>query len=146
MRKLFIDTNIVIDLLAEREPFYEDAAKLFSLSDKNKIKLSVSSLTFANTNYLLQKTNSASTAKEILRKFKILTIVLSIDDKIIDLALNDSGFGDFEDAIQYYSAIENSQEIIITRNLKEFRTSKIPVMTASEFIKNIKTIMPATNK
>jgi predicted nucleic acid-binding protein len=135
MRKLFIDTNIVIDLLAEREPFYEDAAKLFSLSDKNKIKLSVSSLTFANTNYLLQKTNSASTAKEILRKFKILTVVLSIDDKIIDLALNDSGFGDFEDAIQYYSAIENNQEILITRNLKDFRTSKIPVMTASEFIK-----------
>lgn len=138
MRKLFIDTNIVIDLLAERKPFYEDAAKLFSLSDKNKIKLSVSSLTFANTNYILQKTNSASTAKEILRKFKILTTVLSLDDKIIDLALNDSGFGDFEDAIQYYSAIENSQEILITRNLKDFRTSKIPVMTASEFIKSLK--------
>lgn len=138
MRKLFIDTNIVIDLLAEREPFYEDVAKLFSLSDKNKIKLSVSSLTFANTNYLLQKTNSVSTAKEILRKFKILTTVLSLDDKIIDLALNDSGFRDFEDAIQYYSAIENSQEIIITRNLKDFRTSKIPVMTASEFIKTLK--------
>ena len=138
MRKLFIDTNIVIDLLAEREPFYEDAAKLFSLSDKNMIKLSVSSLTFANTNYLLQKTNSAPTAKEILRKFKILTTVLSLDDKIIDLALNDRGFRDFEDAIQYYSAIENSQEIIITRNLKDFKTSKIPVMTASAFIKTLK--------
>ncbi len=137
MRKLFIDTNIVIDLLAERDPFYEDAAKLFSLSDKNKVKLSVSSLTFANTNYLLQKTNSASTAKEILRKFKILTAVLSLNDKIIDLALNDNGFGDFEDAIQYYSAIENSQEILITRNLKDFKTSKIPVMTASEFIKTL---------
>ncbi|MEI7421586.1 MAG: PIN domain-containing protein [Prolixibacteraceae bacterium] len=138
MRKLFIDTNIVIDLLAEREPFYEDAAKLFSLSDKNMIKLSVSSLTFANTNYLLQKTNSAPTAKEILRKFKILTTVLSLDDKIIDLALNDRGFRDFEDAIQYYSAIENSQEILITRNLKDFKISKIPVMTASEFIKTLK--------
>ena len=138
MRKLFIDTNIVIDLLAEREPFYEDAAKLFSLADKNQIELSVSALTFANTNYLLQKSNSAPTAKEILRKFKILTVVLSIDDKTIDLALNDSGFVDFEDAIQYYSAIENSQEIIITRNLRDFRTSKIPVMTASEFIKTIK--------
>ena len=137
MRKLFIDTNIVIDLLAERDPFYEDAAKLFSLSDKNKVKLSVSSLTFANTNYLLQKTNSASTAKEILRKFKILTAVLSLNDKIIDLALNDNGFGDFEDAIQYYSAIENSQEILITRTLKDFKTSKIPVMTASEFIKTL---------
>ena len=137
MKRLLIDTNIVIDLLAIREPFYDDAAKLFSLADKNKIKLSVSSLTFANTNYILQKTNSALTAKEILRKFKILTIVLSLDDKIIDLALNDNEFRDFEDAIQYYSAIENSQDIIITRNLRDFKTSKLPVMTASEFIKTI---------
>ena len=138
MKKLFIDTNIVIDLLANREPFYEDSAKLFSLADKNKIKLSVSSLTFSNANYILQKTNSAAIAKEILRKFKILTIVLSLDDKIIDLALNDNGFRDFEDATQYYSAIENNQDIIITRNLRDFKTSKLPVMTASEFIKTMK--------
>jgi predicted nucleic acid-binding protein len=138
MKKLFIDTTIVIDLLAIREPFYEDVAKLFSLADKNKIKLSVSSLTFANTNYILQKSNPGSVAKEILRKFKILTVVLSLDDKIIDLSLNDNGFGDFEDAIQYYSAIENNQDIIITRNLRDFKTSKLPVMTASEFIKTLK--------
>jgi predicted nucleic acid-binding protein len=138
MKKLFIDTNIVIDLLANREPFYEDAAKLFSLADKNKVKLSLSSLTFANTNYILQKTNSASKTKEILRRFKILAVVLSIDDKIIDLALNDNEFVDFEDAIQYYSAIENNQDIIITRNLKDFTYSKLPVMTASEFLKTMK--------
>ena len=138
MKKLLVDTNIVIDLLAKREPFYDDAAKLFSLADKKKIKLSVSSLTFANTNYILQKSNPASLAKEILRKFKILATVLAVDDKIIDLALNDNEFVDFEDAIQYYSAIENSQDIIITRNLKDFKTSKLPVMTASEFIKTPK--------
>ena len=138
MKRLFLDTNIIIDLLAKREPFYEDAAKLFSLADKNKIKLSLSTLTFANTNYILQKTNSVSTTREILRKFKILISILTIDDKIIDLALNDNEFVDFEDAIQYYSAIENNQEIIITRNLKDFTSSKLPVMTASEFIKMIK--------
>jgi predicted nucleic acid-binding protein len=134
MKKLLIDTNIVIDLLAKREPFYEDAAKLFSLADKNRIKLSVSSLTCANTYDLLQKMNSALVAKEILRRFKILTEVLSLDDKIIDLALNDNGFIDFEDAIQYYSALENSQDVIITRNLRDFKSSKIPVLTATEFL------------
>ncbi|HBF87722.1 MAG TPA: PIN domain nuclease [Bacteroidales bacterium] len=138
MKKLFIDTNIVIDLLAKREPFYEDAAKLFSLADKNKCKLYLSTLTFANINYILQKTNSVTSTREILRKFKILISILSIDDKIIDLALNDNKFIDFEDAIQYYSAIENNQDIIITRNLKDFTHSKLPVMTASEFIKTIK--------
>lgn len=136
MKQLLIDTNIIIDLLAKREPFYEDAAKLFSLADKNMVRLSVSSLSFANTNYLLQKTYSSVVAKEILRKFKILTIVLSLDDKIIDLSLNDSGFSDFEDAIQYYSAIENSQDIIITRNLRDFKSSKIPVLTAGEFLRS----------
>jgi predicted nucleic acid-binding protein len=86
----------------------------------------------------LQKSNSALIAKEILRKFKILTIVLSVEDKIIDLALNDNGFVDFEDAIQYYTAIENNQDAIITRNLRDFKTSRLPVMTASEFIKTTK--------
>jgi predicted nucleic acid-binding protein len=138
MKKLLIDTNIVIDLLAKREPFYEEAAKLFSLADKNRLKLSVSTLTIANTNYLMQKMTSTLVAKEVLRKFKILTEVLSLDDKIIDLALNDSGFGDFEDAIQYYSAIENNQDMIITRNLKDFKNSKIPVLTANEFLATFK--------
>ena len=138
MKKLLIDTNIVIDLLAKREPFYEDAARLFSLADKNRLKLSVSILTIANTNYLLQKMTSAMVAKVVLRKFKILTEVLSLDDKIIDLALNDSGFGDFEDAIQYYSAIENNQDTIITRNLRDFKNSKIPVLTANEFLTTFK--------
>jgi predicted nucleic acid-binding protein len=78
--------------------------------------------------------NSALVAKEILRRFKILTEVLSLDDKIIDLALNDNGFSDFEDAIQYYSALENGQDIIITRNLKDFKSSKIPVLTATEYL------------
>ena len=138
MKKLFIDTNIVIDLLAKREPFYDDAAKLFSLADKNKVKLSISSLTFANTSYILQRANSASDVKEILRRFKILTLVLPLDDKIIELSLNDSDFTDFEDAIQYYSAIDSKQDIIITRNLKDFKASKLPVLTAGDFIRLLK--------
>jgi len=138
MRRILIDTNIVIDLLAIREPFYKDAAKLFSLADKNKAKLSISALSIANTNYVLLKSNTASEAREILRKFKILTTVLPLNDKIIDLSLNNDEFNDFEDAIQYYTAIENNLDIIITRNLKDFRKSQIPVMTASEYLKTIK--------
>ena len=72
MTNLFVDTNIVIDLLAKREPFYEAAAKLFSLADRGKVKLYVSSLTFANTNYILSKMNNSTLAREILTKFKVL--------------------------------------------------------------------------
>ena len=137
MSKLLVDTNIVLDLLAKREPFYESSAKLFSLADKKKITLSISSLTFANTNYVLTRLKTADKAREILRRFRVLVNVLSIDDKVIDLALNDLSFKDFEDGLQYYSAIENGQDIIITRDLSDFKESRIPVMTPEEYLISI---------
>jgi predicted nucleic acid-binding protein len=140
MKKLLIDTNIVIDLLAKREPYFFDSAGLFSLADKKEVKLSVSSLTFANTNYTLSKTKNLNETKTILRKLKLIVDVLPLDDKIIGLALNDTDFEDFEDGLQYFSAIENNQDIIITRNLKDFIKSKIPVMTADEYLASIKKV------
>lgn len=137
MSKLLIDTNIVLDLLAKREPFYKSAAQVFSLADKHKIKLTVSSLTFANTNYVLTRLKSAKEAREILRKFKILVKILSLNEKIVDLALNDEDFKDFEDGLQYYTALENNQDFIITRDLRDFKQAKIPVMTAEEFLTSI---------
>ncbi|MCP4314020.1 MAG: PIN domain-containing protein [Bacteroidetes bacterium] len=134
MSKLLIDTNIALDLLAKREPFYKSAAQVFSLADKHKIKLTVSSLTFANTNYILTRLKSAKEAREILRKFKILVKILSLNEKIVDLALNDEDFEDFEDGLQYYTAVENNQDIIITRDLRGFKQAKIPIMTAEEYL------------
>ena len=134
MSKLLIDTNIVLDLLAKREPFYKSAAQVFSLADKHKLKLTVSSLTFANTNYVLARLKSAKEAREILRKFKILVKILSLNEKIVDLALNDEDFKDFEDGLQYYTAIENNQDFIITRDLRDFKQAKIPVMTANDYL------------
>ena len=136
MKKLFLDTNIILDLLANRMPFYTEAAELFSLADKKEIKLSISSLCLADTHYILSKQNHDLEVRKILRKFKVLVNVLPLDDKIEDLALN-SEFRDFEDSIQYYTAIENDQDILITRNQQDFKDSKIPVMTAGEFIKSI---------
>lgn len=137
MSKILIDTNIVIDLLAKREPFYKSAAQLFSLADKQKLELSISSLTFANTNYVLSRLKSTQETREILRRFRVLIKVLQLNDKLIDLALNDTHFKDFEDGLQYYTAIENEQDIIITRDLKDFKESKIPVMTADEYLVSI---------
>lgn len=133
MRSLFVDTNIVLDLLSKRKPHYYDAAKLFSLADKQQIELAVSSLTFVNAHYILCKEMSDTKARAILRRFKILVKVLPLDDKIIDLSLN-ADFADFEDAIQYFTALESQLEIIITRNIKDFKLSEIPVMTAGEYL------------
>ena len=137
MKNLLLDTNIILDLLANRMPFYTEAAKLFSLADKKKLKLSISSLCLADVHYILSRQNPGIEVRSILRKFKVLVNVLPLDDKIVDLALN-SDFHDFEDAIQYYTAIENDQDIIITRNHPDFKESKLPVMTVGEFIKTLK--------
>jgi predicted nucleic acid-binding protein len=133
MDRLLADTNIVLDLLTRREGFYEEASILFSLADNDKVELFVSSLTFAHTYYILTRHTSDKEARKALRKLKVLVSVLPMDDKVIDLALN-SDFNDFEDAVEYYTAIENNLQCIITRNLKAFKLSKLPVMRASDYL------------
>jgi predicted nucleic acid-binding protein len=138
MTKLFVDTNIIIDLLARRDPFYDDSAELFSLADQKVIEISISSLTIANTSYTLLRQTDSKKAKEILRKLRLIVNILPLDDKIIGVALNDHSFNDFEDGLQYFTAIENNQDLIITRNLKDFKASKLPVMSARQFIETFK--------
>lgn len=133
MDKLFVDTNIVIDLLQKRKDFFEEAQELFTLADKRKVKLFISSLTIANTHFLLSKYYNPNDARKILAKLKVLVEVLPLDDKIIDLALT-SDLKDFEDAIQFFTTIENHTDIIITRNKKDFKKQHIPVLTAKEYL------------
>ena len=133
MEKLFVDTNIVLDLLQKREEFYREAQELFTLADKKKVKLYISSLTIANTHYLLSRHYNSNDARKILAKFKVLVEVLSLDHKIIDLALT-SDLKYFEDAVQYYTALENNMDLIITRNKRDFKKQSIPVLTAKEYI------------
>ncbi len=77
MQKVFADTDIILDLLSSREPFYIHAAKLFSAADKNEIKICVSPLAFTNLNYILSKQYSSDQAKKKLSKFKTLSICVS---------------------------------------------------------------------
>jgi len=135
MDRLLVDTNIVIDLLAKREKFLTEAQELFTLSDKKEVKLYVSSLTFANTHYILSQSLKIDDSRKILRKFKVLVEVLPMDDKIIDLSL-DSDFKDFEDALQNFAAVSNGDiDVIVTRNVKDFKKSEIAVLTPESFLK-----------
>jgi predicted nucleic acid-binding protein len=133
MENLLIDTNIIIDLLAKRKNFYPEAQELFTLADEQRVKLYISSLTFANTHYLLSKELNSNETRKVLIKFKLLVSILPLDDRILELALS-SDFNDFEDAIQYYTAIENKLDMIITRNKKDFKASELPVFTANEYL------------
>ena len=134
MEKVFVDTDIILDLLSNREPFYIHSANLFSAADKNEINVYVSSLSFANLNYILSKQYSADQARKKLMKFKTLVTVLSVSDKIIELALS-SDFKDFEDGIQYFTATENNISTLLTRNLRDFKSAQISVLTAEQFLK-----------
>ena len=132
-KRVFVDTDIIYDLLAKRDPFYLAAAQLFTLADEGKVQIYISALSIANLHYLISKQRTEEEAKEILRKFKVLVHVAPLNDKIIDLALN-SEFSDFEDAIQYYSALQNEIEVLLTRNLKDYKKAHITVLTAQDFI------------
>lgn len=135
MSKLFIDTNIVLDLMGSRQPWFQDAAALFSLADRGKIRLGVSSLTIVNTVYVLSKLDFTINARDVMAKFKILVEVLDLNDKIIELSLHDDSFPDFEDGLQYYSALEWEADVLISRNLRDFRNAALPVMTAGQYLK-----------
>ncbi len=135
MKKIFIDTNIMLDFLGERHPYYEPIAKIATLSDKGKLKMVVSPISFATVSYLLSKYENPKSAIEKMRKFKVISEISMIDEHIVDKALN-SSFADFEDALQYFSATASHCDIIITRNAKDFRKSLLPIMSADEFLES----------
>lgn len=137
-KRLFLDTNVILDLLGERDPFYDSIAKVASLADKEQLKIVVSPISFATLNYFLSKFESAKIAQEKLRKFKIICEICKLDEHIIEKGLN-SDFKDFEDALQYFCATDSDCDIIITRNGKDFKKSLLPVMTAKEYLQSIKT-------
>ena len=134
MIKVLIDTNIIIDLFAKREKFYLESLQIFSLADRNKVYLAISTLSIANTHYLLNDVMKTKNARATIRKFKVLVNVYPLNDKIIELALNDNSFKDFEDGIQYYTALESNCKAIITRNIKDFKNSSIPVFRPKEYL------------
>ena len=135
--KLFLDTNVMLDFLGEREPFYIPAAKIATLADIRKLTIIVSALSFATVSYFLTKYEGLKVTKDKLRKFKIISGICELDELIIEKGLN-SDFPDFEDSLQYFSALRTECDIIITRNGKDFKKSQIAVMTPDEFLNSLK--------
>jgi predicted nucleic acid-binding protein len=133
MTKIFVDTDVCIDLLSGRKPFNKTAEILFSQADNKKIKIYVSSISFSNIDYVLRSQYSSTHSRQVIGKFKTLVNVLAVDSKTIDLAIA-SDFQDFEDAIQYSCAIENNLTTLITRNIKDYKKASITVLTPETFL------------
>ncbi len=136
MSRIFLDTNVILDLLGERVPFFDSIAKVATLADQKKLTLIVSPLSFTTIDYVLNKYETSESVLNKLRKFKIICEVCEVNEETIDKALN-SSFKDFEDAVQYYTALQSNCSIIITRNGKDFKHSTIPIMTAEEYLSSI---------
>jgi len=135
--RVFLDTNIMLDLLGERIPHYQSAARVATLADRKEITMIVSALSFSTVYYILSKFESPELVREKLRKFLIISEISDVSSKVIEQGLN-SSFEDFEDALQYYCALNASSDVIISRNIKDFRSASIPVMTADEYMAMIK--------
>ena len=138
-KKVFVDSDVILDVLCKRIPHYQYSAQIFTLSDLKKINLYTTSLSFANVYYILRKAVGGEKAKCFLRKLRLLIKVLAAEEKETDLALN-SKFIDFEDALQYYTALNHKMEIILTRNIKDYKEKDIIVQTPEHFVKNYEKI------
>ena len=132
MKRIFIDTNVIIDVLMQREG-YLSSAKVLALSKEKENSLFVSVLTMANLAYILRKTLRGN---DFYNEMKKLSSLLNVADTTYDhfISALDLQAKDFEDALQYYCALSNQCEVIVTRNKKDFNFSSINVLTPEELL------------
>lgn len=133
MNKVFVDTDVILDLLARRIPHFHFSAVLFTFAEMKKLELYTTPLIIANTFYILRKQLGNDSAKNALRKLRILLHIIDSTESIIDKALN-SDFSDFEDAIQYYTALEYQIPVILTRNIRDYKKASIVVQTPESYL------------
>lgn len=131
--KLFLDTNIVLDLLQYREPWVHDTLVLFQLAKEKRVELIVTDLTFVNVVYIAGKNVDKKKLNETLIGLKKYLTIVPIGDACIEQALS-GDYADFEDAVQCFAAKREKVDYILSRDEKGFNMSEIPVMNVTEFL------------
>ena len=133
MKKVFLDTNVMIDIIGRREKFCTPSLKIMSLADRKILSVYVSAMSYATAGFILGKENKSMDIFAEFLKFSQITYAAPVDSQTISDSLK-SEFKDFEDAMQYYSALSVGADYIITRNKKDFTAAQIPVFEPQEFI------------
>lgn len=138
MKNVFLDTNVVIDFLAVRKDYVVDAARIMTLAFDGKIRVFASALTFATASYILARhhANSSEDIRSTISDFIKICNVTVVDGQSVSFATK-GVFDDFEDAMQYESAVRSGCDIIITRNEKDFDNSKLLILSPRDFLLNI---------
>ncbi len=131
--KIFIDSDIILDVATARKPFLENSRRVLLIVESGKALGMISSNSVTNIYYILRKLSSSEKAKYFIRSLVSYFSVIAVNPTNIIQAL-DSGFGDFEDAVQYYSALTYQCSYIVTRNIDDYKESDIPILEPKEFI------------
>lgn len=134
MKHIFLDTNVIIDFLAGREPFATDAAYLFDAAVAGTCKIYICALSFNNIWYVLSQTLKETRTIGLLKELEKMTIIAPITQEIIRQAL-DGKFKDFEDAVQYFCARDlGIIDALVTRNSRDFKNSELSIMSPAEAV------------
>ena len=131
--KLFLDTNVIIDVIASREPFVEDSRRILSLCEQGRAEGVMSALTLCTISYVLRKYAAPGTLRRQIRDLRNLIHPVDLTTQLLDRAVS-SAIVDFEDAVQYYSAVYCDADCIITRNARDFPQDGIPVLSPAAFL------------
>jgi predicted nucleic acid-binding protein len=134
MRSIFIDSDVLLDLILERYPFYEWALGIFFLIDKKEYYGCTSVHSLLNIHYIAKKAYGEKSARASIELLSGKLNIIREDVSIVEKAV-ESNFSDFEDAVQYFAAVSANVDVIITRNIKDYKQSAIPVLTAEQFLK-----------
>lgn len=132
--RILVDTNVIIDYLMVREPYYTAAEKLFNNCQTGGMTGYIAAHSISNLFFILRKNFTISDRRELLGGICNLLTVVSIDEKKIKSALNNQEFSDFEDCLQMECAKEVNADYIVTRNIDDFRTSEIRVILPQELV------------
>lgn len=132
MKKIFIDTNIIVDVLSDRKPYSSYSIPIFQKAEALKYQLYASSHSIATTHYLLKRYVSEEIIRDLLLKIMSKIQVIPVDEQILKTAFL-SKHKDFEDAIQIACALSiPKMDCIVTRNVKDFKLSTIPVYSPDQ--------------
>lgn len=133
MITVFFDTNIMIDVLGRREQFCHPSLQIMSLADRGILRICVSAMSYSTASFILSRDNKAMDIVAEFAKFAKITTATPVDSETIEESIR-SEFNDFEDAMQYFSALRQNIDYIITRNKKDFKAAQVPVFEPQEFI------------
>ncbi|MCE6987982.1 PIN domain-containing protein [Dyadobacter sp. CY323] len=135
MKRILIDTDVLLDFFLDRDPFSESAEKILSLCNLKQVTGCITPVIISNVYYLLRKIGNHEKVMEKLADLISITDVLVIDASTISRAIH-SDFNDFEDALQNYAAESDKKvDVIVTRNTKDYKSSSLAVMTPDAYLK-----------